>query len=157
MLAPMQMGREYLGQDFNRSRLYSFTTRRVRSDSSDSRVHRSSGGSCPVKPRQIERAFPALVVLLGLTAMPARAAEPVSVLVLEQEDPDRPAYGMFMSGFRQELASRISERVNVYSENLDLARFDTPAYRNHGAEAPGTGIQAPFSGTGPCFPRRGHG
>ena len=50
--------------------------------------------------------------------MPARAAEPVSVLVLEQEDPDRPAYGMFMSGFRQELASRISERVNVYSERL---------------------------------------
>lgn len=36
--------------------------------------------------RQIERDFLALVVLLALAALPARAAEPVSVLVLEQED-----------------------------------------------------------------------
>lgn len=46
-------------------------------------------------PRQNERTLLALVVLLALAALPARAAEPASVLVLEQEDPGRPAYVTF--------------------------------------------------------------
>ena len=94
----------------------------------DSRgVHHRLQMLLAVMTRQIERDFLALVVLLALAALPARAAEPVSVLVLEQEDPGRPGYLTFMSGFRQQLVSRISGRVNVYSENLDLSRFDTPA------------------------------
>lgn len=62
-------------------------------------------------------------------ALSLRAEQITSVLVLEQEDPGRPAYVAFMSGLRSELTRLIPGRVNFYSENLDLARFDKPEYR----------------------------
>lgn len=75
----------------------------------------------------LRNAFLILAVLLLGTAFCAE--DVTSVLVLEQEDPGRPAYVAFMSGLRSELAQRVPGRLSIYSENLDLARFDRPEYR----------------------------
>lgn len=69
--------------------------------------------------------FFALLSSPGLAAAP----EPKAVLVLEQEDAGRPAYVAFMSGLRPALAQKVQGPLQIFSENLDLARFDSPEYR----------------------------
>ena len=49
--------------------------------------------------------------------------------MLEQEDYGRPAYVEFISGFRPTLAAGLNGKTTIYTENLDLARFDNPGYR----------------------------
>ena len=73
--------------------------------------------------------------LLGLVllALPAAAAPPApnghSVLVVDAEDPWRPGYVTFMAAFQAALRDATATPVAVYAENLDLARFESPAYR----------------------------
>lgn len=69
-----------------------------------------------------------ILVLLGSLG-PALAQEPKAILVLEQEDAGRPAYTAFMLGFRSRLAQTIQEPLQIFSENLDLARFESPQYQ----------------------------
>ena len=57
------------------------------------------------------------------------AAEPLAVLYVEEADSLRPAYSSFIEGLRQGLAKRQAGRINLYTENLDLPRFDRPGYR----------------------------
>lgn len=73
----------------------------------------------------------ACAALLWLVAAPwpLWAAPPIPrphVLVLEDESAERPVYLAFMQGLREGLAP-LREAV-VYAENLDLARFPTPAH-----------------------------
>ena len=65
---------------------------------------------------------------------PAAAAIPPArggraVLVVEAEDPGRPAYVAFMTAFRAALQGATTAPVAIYGENLDLIRFEGPAYR----------------------------
>ena len=73
--------------------------------------------------------------LLGLLllALPAAAAPPApsghSILVVDAEDPWRPGYVSFMTAFQAALRDATAAPVAIYAENLDLARFESPAYR----------------------------
>ena len=58
-----------------------------------------------------------------------RAGELKTLLMIEQEDPARPAYSAFMSVFRQVLTARMNRPITLYSEHLDFSRFDSPNYR----------------------------
>ena len=52
-----------------------------------------------------------------------------AVLFLEEDEPGRPAYASMMIGFRRTLEQSIPSMVAIYPENLDLARFSNPDYR----------------------------
>ncbi len=53
-----------------------------------------------------------------------------AVLFLEEDEPGRPAYASLMIGFRRTLEQNIPGMVAIYPENLDLARFSNPDYRD---------------------------
>ncbi len=60
--------------------------------------------------------------------------EQPAVLFLEQDDSGRPGYLAMMRGFRQAMDENLPGMVDVYSENLDLARFSNPEYLEHLSE-----------------------
>ncbi|MEI8039847.1 MAG: ATP-binding protein [Verrucomicrobiota bacterium] len=68
---------------------------------------------------------------LGLAALNGFcAADSPSVLFVEDGGPARPAYVSFLSGLRSALATNWPDGgINLYAENLDLPRFDSPDYR----------------------------
>lgn len=64
-----------------------------------------------------------------------RAAAPTdgssfSVLVLDQGDSTRPAYQAFMRSFQETLSEAGNLHLRVHEENLRLADFDSPSYRD---------------------------
>ena len=85
-----------------------------------------SKGRTPCRPAT------ALLGLL-LLAQPVAAAPPApgghSVLVVDAEDAWRPGYVSFMTAFQAALKGATTTPVAVYAENLDLARFESPAYQ----------------------------
>ena len=82
-----------------------------------------------MKRNSLVQALPLVgwLVLRGATRL--CAADPLAVLCLEEADSLRPAYSSFIGGLRQGLARRYPGRINLYTENLDLPRFDRPGYR----------------------------
>ena len=63
------------------------------------------------------------------------AVDPPSVLFVEDGGPTRPAYVSFLSGLRSALATNWPDGgINLYAENLDLPRFDSPTYRQQAQE-----------------------
>jgi len=63
------------------------------------------------------------------TPLGCRAGDPVSVLFVEDGAPFRPAYVSFVMGLRQAVATNWAGGVELFTENLELPRFDSPAYR----------------------------
>lgn len=61
----------------------------------------------------------------ALAAAPGQKA----VLYLVAEAPANAYYAAMFRGFQEELDRQLPNAVQVYSENLDLAQFDTPTYR----------------------------
>lgn len=81
----------------------------------------------------LAKARPGVLLCLALTAFcsaSARASNSKSILVIEQEDTARPAFVAMLSSMRESLATNLPGQVVVYTENLDLARFDNPKYRD---------------------------
>ncbi|MFM8359488.1 MAG: ABC transporter substrate-binding protein, partial [Verrucomicrobiota bacterium] len=53
-----------------------------------------------------------------------------SVLVLDQGDSTRPAYQAFMRAFQESLSAESALHLRIHEENLRLADFDSPSYRD---------------------------
>jgi signal transduction histidine kinase len=96
-------------------------------------------GPCLV-PAQARRAFWLTVIVLAAAGPPAAAGEKISretliqpalrggsgparVLVIDQEGATRPAFVLFMEGFRRALRGAAAGPFDVFVENLDLARL----------------------------------
>ncbi len=73
-----------------------------------------------------------LIVLLAVTPAPAcvsaQELRPRSILVLDQSDLRGPFYYQVFSGLRAVVAADTREHTTLYAENLDLSRFEGPAY-----------------------------
>jgi hypothetical protein len=65
----------------------------------------------------------AMMVVLCITAVPARSAEEARVLILNGLDPYLPAYLAIDGAMRASLANETSRRIVLYSESLDAQRF----------------------------------
>jgi len=66
----------------------------------------------------------------GMSGVARAFPETPTVLFLEEDEPGRPAHVEAMHGFRQTLKKNLPGMVVVYQENLDLARFSSPDYRD---------------------------
>lgn len=66
----------------------------------------------------------------GVSGVVSASPDAPAVLFLEEDDAGRPGYLALMNGFRQSLEKRLPGRVAIYLENLDLARFSHPDYRD---------------------------
>jgi signal transduction histidine kinase len=68
------------------------------------------------------------LLFAGLAATISVAAEPLprSVLIVSQWDPDLPFYAAWSSAFRATLNATSREPISLYSEALDLSRFQSP-------------------------------
>ena len=68
------------------------------------------------------------LLFAGLAATISVAAEPLprSVLIVSQWDPDLPFYAAWSSAFRAALHATSQEPISLYSEALDLSRFQSP-------------------------------
>ncbi len=70
----------------------------------------------------------------GIQNAESAASGNPAVLFLEEDEPGRPAYVEVMHGFRQALKRNLPGMVVVYQENLDLARFPSPDYREQSGQ-----------------------
>jgi hypothetical protein len=68
---------------------------------------------------------------LGLVGSAGAEPLPHSVLVLSQWDPGLPWYAAVLSAFQGTLRGAFSEPVSIYSEALDLSRFNNPSYQEN--------------------------
>jgi signal transduction histidine kinase len=68
-----------------------------------------------------------LLVLLAPIAL-AQERRSYSILVLDQAETRGPFYDLIFSGLREVVGAHPDSRVTLYGENLDLNRFDGPAY-----------------------------
>jgi signal transduction histidine kinase len=68
------------------------------------------------------------LLFAALAATISVAAEPLprSVLIVSQWDPDLPFYAAWSSAFRATLHATSREPISLYSEALDLSRFQSP-------------------------------
>jgi len=75
-----------------------------------------------------------LIVLLAVTLTPAclsaQELRPRSILVLDQSDLRGPFYYQVFSGLRAVVAADTREHTTLYTENLDLSRFEGPAHED---------------------------
>ena len=72
-----------------------------------------------------------MCLMAGLASGASGAAVPLprSVLILEQNNPNAPAYVDFASHFQATLNANDASPVDVYIESFDLYRFDSAEYR----------------------------
>ncbi len=72
-----------------------------------------------------------ICLVAGLTSGASGAAEPLprSVVILEQNNPNAPAYVDFATHFQATLNASDASSVDVYIESFDLYRFDSAEYR----------------------------
>jgi hypothetical protein len=70
-----------------------------------------------------------ILVRTALVAVPLPAAEvgPRSILVLDQSEANAPFYYQIFSGLRSAVNADAGSDTTLYSENLDLSRFDGAA------------------------------
>lgn len=68
--------------------------------------------------------------LCGAPSLAMASPDAPAVLFLEEDEPGRPAYAAMMIGFRRTLEQNFPGMVAIYPENLDLARFSNPDYRD---------------------------
>jgi signal transduction histidine kinase len=71
---------------------------------------------------------------LGSPSGASASSEAHAVLFLEEDEPGRPAYAAMIRGFRQTLEEKLPGMVSIYPENLDLARFSNPDYRDQAGQ-----------------------
>jgi signal transduction histidine kinase len=69
-----------------------------------------------------------LTALLSPVRLPAGEVRARSILVLDQSEARGPFYYQIFSGLRSVLSADARSHTTLYSENLDLSRFDGPAY-----------------------------
>ena len=69
-----------------------------------------------------------LTALLSPVRLPAAEMRARSILVLDQSEARGPFYYQVFSGLRSVLTANVQTHTTLYSENLDLSRFDGPAY-----------------------------
>jgi signal transduction histidine kinase len=73
-----------------------------------------------------------LIFLLVATLVPACASaqemRPRALLVLDQAESRGPFYDLIFSGLRDVVSNHTDSPVTLYGENLDLSRFNGPAY-----------------------------
>jgi signal transduction histidine kinase len=69
-----------------------------------------------------------LTALLAPARLPAADVRARSILVLDQSEARGPFYYQVFSGLRSVLTADTQSHTTLYSENLDLSRFDGPAY-----------------------------
>ena len=69
-----------------------------------------------------------LTALLSPVRLPAAEMRARSILVLDQSEARGPFYYQVFSGLRSVLTANTQSHTTLYSENLDLSRFDGPAY-----------------------------
>ena len=71
-----------------------------------------------------------VAMLASLAPVSVRAAEPLqrTILVFDQSDPNSPWGNGFRTGLRSALNTNSIAPVSLYSDILDLARFDTKEY-----------------------------
>jgi signal transduction histidine kinase len=69
-----------------------------------------------------------LTALLAPARLPAAEVRARSILVLDQSEARGPFYYQVFSGLRSVLTADTQSHTTLYSENLDLSRFDGPAY-----------------------------
>ena len=69
-----------------------------------------------------------LTALLAPARLSAAEVRARSVLVLDQSEARGPFYYQVFSGLRSVLTADTQSHTTLYSENLDLSRFDGPAY-----------------------------
>jgi signal transduction histidine kinase len=69
-----------------------------------------------------------LTALLAPARVPAAEMRTRPILVLDQSEARGPFYYQVFSGLRSVLAADTQSHTTLYSENLDLSRFDGPAY-----------------------------
>ncbi|WP_028347557.1 sensor histidine kinase [Bradyrhizobium murdochi] len=69
-----------------------------------------------------------LFALLAPTCLSAQQQRPHSILVLDQSDLRGPFYYQVFAGLRDVVSKHSDRRVTLYSESLDLSRFNGPAY-----------------------------
>ena len=76
--------------------------------------------------RLLLRTLTLLFAVVAATISAAQGPAPHSVLVVSQWDPGLPYYSVLSSAFKATLAASSPGPVSVYSEALDLSRFNAP-------------------------------
>ena len=69
-----------------------------------------------------------LTALLVPVRLPAAEMRAQSILVLDQSEARGPFYYQIFSGLRSAVNADTGSHTTLYSENLDLSRFDGAAY-----------------------------
>jgi signal transduction histidine kinase len=69
-----------------------------------------------------------LTALLAPVRVPAAEMRTRSILVLDQSEATGPFYYQVFSGLRARVSADTRSHTTLYAENLDLSRFDGPAY-----------------------------
>jgi ABC-type uncharacterized transport system substrate-binding protein len=72
-----------------------------------------------------------LVATLVPTCASAQEMRPRALLVLDQAESRGPFYDLIFSGLRDVVGAHTDSPVTLYGENLDLSRFNGPAYEQN--------------------------